>query len=329
MLVVDEKGNFTDKVSIIVPVYNSENYLKECLDSVLCQTYTNLEIILVDDGSTDNSASICDNYAGSDERIKVFHKNNGGLSDARNFGVEKSTCDYITWVDCDDVLLPQYVELLYRALKENNADLSVCRHQRFVKRPEIKDWPYSVELLSNKEALQQFGGVNSEFSIMVWGKMYKRCNAVKYRYRDNMTDDLGTTYKHFSSANKICFINKVLYLYRDLPNSLSKQERGTFKKLNTLEEVSLYLEQRSIKNEYVMEAHVDTVLGIRKMILNSGINFNLKDLRAKYLKTLKKYSKNLKIKKKIKYQCILFLWYFNYYKFYSRETGFKFIPKNK
>ncbi|MBQ9104389.1 MAG: glycosyltransferase [Clostridia bacterium] len=119
---------YNEKVSIIVPVYNIENYLPRCLDSLLRQTYNNLEIILVDDGATDSSGNICDNYAKQDNRIVVVHKQNGGLSSARNAGLDVATGEYIVTVDGDDFVAEDYVEHLYTILKENNARIGCCDH---------------------------------------------------------------------------------------------------------------------------------------------------------------------------------------------------------
>ena len=113
-------------VSIIVPVYNLEKYIEKCVRSLLQQTYTNVEIILVDDGSRDESGEICDRLASEDSRIKVIHKENGGLSSARNCGIENATGEYIMFVDGDDFISELMVEKLYVALKDNCADISVC-----------------------------------------------------------------------------------------------------------------------------------------------------------------------------------------------------------
>lgn len=113
-------------ISVIVPVYNVEKYLKKCVDSIVNQTYKNLEIILVDDGATDNSGKICDELVELDNRIKVYHKKNGGLSDARNYGVERATGDYIGFVDSDDYIDAEMYEKLYEAIKKENVDVAEC-----------------------------------------------------------------------------------------------------------------------------------------------------------------------------------------------------------
>ena len=115
-----------EKISIIVPVYNVEKYLKTCLDSIINQTYQNLEIILVDDGSTDNSGEICEEYRKTDSRIILIHKENEGLSMARNFGLDIASGDYISFVDSDDFIARNMMEALYNRLLETQSDMAIC-----------------------------------------------------------------------------------------------------------------------------------------------------------------------------------------------------------
>ena len=113
-------------ISIIVPVYKVEKYLDKCINSIVSQTYKNLEVILVDDGSPDSCGKMCDEWTKKDTRIKVIHKENGGLSDARNFGLDCAKGKYIQFVDSDDYIEKDMIEFLYKNLKENNADISIC-----------------------------------------------------------------------------------------------------------------------------------------------------------------------------------------------------------
>ena len=124
--IINENKESQDLISVIIPIYNVEQYLDRCIDSVKKQTYTNLEIILVDDGSPDNCGKMCDEYAEDDKRIKVIHKENGGLSDARNAGIEIATGEYITFIDSDDYVSLDYVEYMYKLLKDAGAKLSIC-----------------------------------------------------------------------------------------------------------------------------------------------------------------------------------------------------------
>ena len=117
-------------ISIIVPVYKVEKYLDRCIESVLAQTYTDFELILVDDGSPDNCPAMCDAWAEKDSRIRVIHKPNGGLSSARNAGLDIMKGEYVTFIDSDDTVLPNYLERLLTALTVNSADVSVCSLKR-------------------------------------------------------------------------------------------------------------------------------------------------------------------------------------------------------
>ena len=113
-------------ISVIVPVYNVEKYLDRCVKSILSQSFSDFELLLVDDGSPDRCGEMCDEYAKGDSRIKAFHKRNGGLSDARNFGIEKALGEYLMFVDSDDYIHEQMLETLHRLITENDADLAVC-----------------------------------------------------------------------------------------------------------------------------------------------------------------------------------------------------------
>ncbi len=158
-------------VSVIVPVYNRENYLRRCIDSILAQTYTNFELLLIDDGSTDNSGKICDEYAERDNRVKVFHKENGGVSSARNVGLDNAKGEYIIFVDSDDWVAVNYVELL---LPREGEDLVCCGSREMEAGREIgrsgynKDEVYTIETIRN-------------FRQCRWGKIYLGPCAKGYR----------------------------------------------------------------------------------------------------------------------------------------------------
>ena len=152
--------SMTDLVSVIVPIYKVEKYLGKCVDSIINQTYKNLEIILVDDGSPDNSGKICDEYAKKDNRIKVIHKENGGLSSARNAGLDVATGEFIAFVDSDDRIHLDFVEKLYRAIKEENADIASCYVESFIKKLLLKARGSSSIIITWAKNLQMWFGTN-------------------------------------------------------------------------------------------------------------------------------------------------------------------------
>jgi len=163
------------KISVIVPVYNVENYLEKCIDSILTQTYKNTEILIIDDGSTDNSGEICDRLSEKDERITVLHKPNGGLSDARNAGLELATGDYISFVDSDDYLEPDFLKILAESLERTGADVSACRYRMVWENGDSKSIGNdgkTVEYTGDGPLAEYLYGVNVD--PFVWNKLYKR-----------------------------------------------------------------------------------------------------------------------------------------------------------
>ena len=144
-------------ISIIIPVYNVEKYLDKCINSVLMQTYKNIEILLINDGSTDSSGQICESYAKKDSRIKVIHKENGGLSDARNVGIEHSTGSYIMFVDSDDYIDCNMASVLYNLLNSTNSDMAICNCTKVDEEYNMLTTPSSVtdEIILGKKALDK------------------------------------------------------------------------------------------------------------------------------------------------------------------------------
>lgn len=206
------------KVSVIVPVYNVEKYIKKCLDSIMNQTHTNIEIILVDDGATDNSGLICDEYAKMDPRIRVIHKNNGGLASARNAGVEVATGDYIAYVDSDDWVENDFIELLLDACLNNGADMSVCRYADCYDETPLSHQEdiFSVTW-TGKEAVEARIMQENKYRISTsaWNKFYKKeiIEGMLFPYGKYYEDVVYTT-EAMLRAKKVAYINKALYCYR-------------------------------------------------------------------------------------------------------------------
>lgn len=207
-------------ISIIVPVYNVEPYIRKCVDSILCQTYRALEIILVDDGSPDNCGAICDEYAVRDSRVKVIHKPNGGLSDARNAGLAVATGAYIGFVDSDDWIAPDMFEYLLRGLIGNDAQISVCGVTN----------AYQYQFRSNREGkdiVMDAGEALNElfFDRMenyAWNKLYlaELWRDIRYPVGKNF-EDILTIYKTFERADRIAVLQEEKYFYRIRPDSIS------------------------------------------------------------------------------------------------------------
>ena len=163
-------------ISVIVPCYNVEEYLPKCIESILNQTYRNLEILLVDDGSPDNCGRICDEYAAKDSRIRIIHKKNGGLSDARNAALDVMTGEYVTFIDSDDYVSDDYVEYLYKIIKESGVKLSVSSYQTFVDDSSAEictNNPLFVKIVHTNDALTGMF-YQQIFDTSAWAKMYHR-----------------------------------------------------------------------------------------------------------------------------------------------------------
>lgn len=212
-------------VSIIIPVYNVERYLRRCLDSILLQTYYNLEIILVDDGSTDSSGEICDEYAEKDSRISVIHKENGGLSDARNAGIEAASADYIAFIDSDDYVEKQYVQRLAGILLKNNADIAICGYYcgKREKFPEIKRYHRKIQCFDSKVMLKNWHGKYKHVETAAWNKLYKKVLFVEnniYYPVGYIYEDVQTTHLLVNKALKIVLTNEKLYYYYHRKDSI-------------------------------------------------------------------------------------------------------------
>lgn len=203
-------------VSVIVPVYNVKPYLRKCLDSVVGQTYRNLEILIVDDGSTDGSGSICDEYTSDDNRVRVIHQINKGLSEARNSGIDIATGEYILFVDGDDWIEPSTVECLLQACVENEADVSCCGHYKeFVDRTTAQPLVTELKIYEGDEIV--ISAMKGSFAHYAWEKLWKRELFDTCRFPPGMQfEDIATTWKVFLRCHKVVCIPDVLfhYIYR-------------------------------------------------------------------------------------------------------------------
>ena len=208
-------------ISIIVPIYNVEKYLRMCLDSIEHQTYSNIEVLLINDGSPDSSGEICQEYVARDSRFRYFEKENGGLSDARNYGIERSNGKYITFVDSDDWVEQTYIEDLYNAALNNDSEIVVSNYKRFdVKENHylIHVWDdYYEENYEGKELINQLPLLERrDFSFTTsWGILFSRSLFDNIKFpKGKLTEDSRTNYKLFAKSSRSTYINKCLYMYR-------------------------------------------------------------------------------------------------------------------
>lgn len=242
--------NQTIKVSVIIPIYNVEQYLRRCLDSVINQTYRNLEIILINDGSTDDCELICNEYKEKDDRIVTISKENGGLSSARNAGLAIATGEYVTYIDSDDYVALDYIEVLLNLCIVYSADISQCcivsgmEDSHLFSKKNTDETSYSgVDYLRNMYSIQ-----DSECACC---KMYKMSlwEGIEFPV-GRIMEDVATVYKVIYKASKIVCTNKGLYYYYLSPNSIVRKNFDLFK-LNSLlsykERFSFFYEIGEIK----------------------------------------------------------------------------------
>lgn len=240
-----------DLISIIVPTYNVENYLEKCVKSLIKQTYVNIEILLIDDGSTDNSGNLADSLALKDNRIRVYHKKNGGLSDARNYGIEKSRGKYVCFIDSDDYISLDLIETLYKELKQENADIAMSNRIHFYDSgKEIINFKGTEKMIfNNMQAVEEMNLFNY-FDMSSCGKIFKKDMFDKIKFPvGKLCEDYYIMYKIILSSNKIVYIPYTYYYYYQRNGSISKN-----KKLNWD-----YLEASKEQMEYIKKNHPQLV----------------------------------------------------------------------
>lgn len=208
------------KISIIVPIYKVEKYLSRCVDSILNQTFTDFECILVDDGSPDNCPEICDEYAKRDKRIRVIHKQNGGLSDARNAGIDIAQGEYFGFVDSDDWIHPQMYEILYNSIARKNVLLSVCAYEQVEEERTFEKIENPIFEIENG---MDFLVNDHVTAVVAWNKLYHKSLFDDIRYPiDKLHEDEFVTYRILYKSGNIAFCRKKMYMYFMNPEGITK-----------------------------------------------------------------------------------------------------------
>lgn len=312
-------------LSIIVPVYNVEQYLDNCINSILNQTYRNFELILIDDGSPDKSAEICDKYRLLDNRIKVIHKKNGGLSSARNAGLEIATGKYIGFVDSDDWINKDMYDKMLNLAEKNEADIVQCEYLEVYDNKIIMQPKENSEFeVSNKfDALEKIINFGQEHvnGVVSWNKIYK-----SYLFNDirfpigKLNEDEFTTYKLVHKSEKIIFLKEKLYYYRQTPNSIMNKKFNVRRVdlLEAIKELVIFLRD----NEYT-EFYELGLIRYEKLLVQfyfkcqELINDNsdiLKTISSSYKDYFKEFINNSSISKMHKMRNYIFYLNPNVYK---------------
>ncbi len=213
-------------VSVIVPVYNVKSYLPRCLESIVAQDYSHLEVILVDDGSTDGSSDLCDLWAARDPRIKVIHKANEGPGQARNTGLDAAQGSYVAFIDSDDYVHPQFIGRLHRHALEQDAEVVLCRWVEFeddnpAQLPPVTDNPRLIEM-TGMEALRRIF-YQDEITHSPWGRLYRRDLFAQHRFSEKYVyEDLELIYPLLKQVHKVVETDERLYAYMLRPTSLMR-----------------------------------------------------------------------------------------------------------
>lgn len=293
-------------ISVIVPVYNVEKYLPQCIDSILAQTYTDFELIIVDDGSTDRSGQICDEYKDKDSRVYVVHQENRGVSAARNVGIDMAKGEYIAFVDSDDYVSGEYLEKLYNCLACNNADISICGMLSFFDGKKLdSDLVESIKkdrtVMTGREACLSIYKMDGRVSVMPWGKMYKASLFDNIRYPIGLIyEDDATTPRLFYKAKNVAMFADALYFYRNREDSITNTSFSA-KKFDGVKAVDICIDFFSEKNDCemckfartakkVMQAKI--VIKAYAANMKSKIPNEYKISEIKALKTIYKYASN-------------------------------------
>ena len=294
------------KVSIIVPVYNVELYIEDCLNSLLNQTYSNYEIILINDGSTDNSIEICSKY--NDQKIKIYNQNNKGVSIARNVGISLATGQYIMFVDADDMVSEKYIENLIKSIEETNTDMVVCGYTK--EKAELVNKKNSQEIkgeIINANTMLENMMENNLQEGYLWNKIFKKSiindNSLEFKEGVNVWEDLYFVIEYLSKSDKIFAINEKLYYYRTREGSAVNRKETSTDLVGKVKILELIMKNYNLiinnKNYYGIKRMYVTVL--LKYLLQ--IKKDNKELIKEKLSIVKKIKKDIRIgfKNEIKY----------------------------
>lgn len=250
-------------ISVIIPVYNVEPYLPQCLDSVLNSTYSNLQVILVDDGSPDNCGSICDSYAETDQRITVIHQKNQGLSEARNSGLAIARGAFVTFIDSDDIVSPSLFDTLLWAIKHTDSDIAACEYTR-TEKAMVYSSPLSPEQLKvvygTDGCLRVFSNEPSIRAItwtgpMVWNKLYRK-QKIKTTFKKGCVpaEDMQFNWEYSENCNKMVIVPQVFYYWRSNSNSITQSLNVS--KYVTIAYVWMDIAQKTHGADETLRAHL-------------------------------------------------------------------------
>lgn len=312
-----------ETISIIIPIYNCEEYLARCIESVINQTYPNLEIILVNDGSTDKSSVICDKYAKKDSRVKVIHKANGGVSSARNLGLENSHGNFISFIDSDDSIDKNMYSEMKKMIEETNSDICFC-NIKYIRNGNIEEIKLGdKEIFNREEILKSFFDYNG-VNLATWNKLF-RTNVIKnIRFREDISirEDALFCAEAFDNSKKICHFKKMPYnyYYREGSALNSKNLNKDITKLLANSEIIKILKKNNVNIFIEQEIqYICNFYKLKKEIEKRKLDINLTKYEEKVNEYLKEDICGKKITLRNKIKVILATKFTNIYFFISKR----------
>lgn len=322
-------------VSIVIPIYNVEKYLERCIQSVVKQTYKDIEIILVNDGSTDESGKICEKWKKEDSRIQVINKKNGGLSEARNFGIDIAKGDYICFVDSDDFIENVMIEKLIKINEEREADIAICnrfyyyenndKYLRFRDENEIME-------MNSEEAIKEMVLLKN-FDMAAWGKLYKTELFKNIRFPvKKLSEDYYIMYKLFDIAGKVVYTSKPYYYYLQRKGSISKTPKLNYDFIEAAKLQMDYVEKKypNLKT-YVRAAYASSNMTVYNIMLDYNAKIKKEDIiklksivkqNNKYIFACNEWKALKKIQAFLFAECLpAYNIFYKLYSFISKEKG--------
>lgn len=278
------------EVSIIVPAYNVEKYLEKCMNSILNQEFHDFEVLLIDDGAKDKTPQICDKYASLDSRVRVFHKENGGLSDARNYGLDRMSGKYVTFIDSDDYVDVKYIGYMYHQIKKHSAQISIVQGQVILETEKPSEITITEEIsIGSAEAVRMML-LRKKATHTSWGKLFEASLWSKIRFPKGQNyEDYATTYYVFAKANTVAYSDAQLYFYIQRTGSIMHDECSvrTLSVLNVSDDITEFIGSQwpECKIE-ALDLQVHTYLKNLQQILNTG-----KDAFPEYQNRILKFVK--------------------------------------
>lgn len=300
-------------ISVIVPVYNVEEYIDECIISILQQTYKNIEIILVDDGSTDRSGILCDGYKAKDKRVYVIHQENMGLAAARNTGIQQAKGEYLAFVDSDDFISPLMYDTLYNEITKEHADIAICNFSKFItgKYDIYANSIYSKVIYNRGEILDNLYTPLHVQTVVAWNKLYKRNMFQTIRYPiGKYHEDEWIVTDLMQNAGKVVYISAPLYCYRIRNTGIMHSEQFDVRRLDILDAIKIqmeYFKERDrVKYLYLYERLLDKIRSFYQCARKDGYNDILPALYNEYKNY---YLKKVMKMKGIRQRCLAYIFY--------------------